>query len=257
MEIAGKGVVITGGASGLGLATARALTQAGARVGVIDRESPGGWDGAFAAADVSDAAAVEAAFAALRAETGPVYAVVNCAGGGGSGLCVGPGATLTPEIFARALMVNTLGSFNCCRAAAAGMIGNAPDAAAGERGVLINIASIVAHEGQVGTSGYAAAKGGILAMTLPLAREFAQFGIRVMTISPGIFETPMFQNAKGPMVTWLREQVQFPHRAGDAPEFAKMVAHIISNPFLNGEVIRLDGAFRVPAGDAAWFGRNA
>jgi NAD(P)-dependent dehydrogenase (short-subunit alcohol dehydrogenase family) len=253
MDISGRGVVVTGGNSGLGLETARACRALGANVGVIDLQGDGPWDGALVQADVSDAAAVEAAYQSLKTSLGSVYGVVNCAGGGGSGLCVGPGATLTPEGFRKALMVNAFGSFVSCRAAAELMRSNTPDTT-GERGVLVNISSIVAMEGQIGTAGYAAAKGAILGMTLPLARELARFGVRVMTIAPGIFDTPMFLNARGPMVDWLRQQVQFPARAGQASEFASMILQIFQNPMLNGEVIRLDGAFRVPPGEAGWWG---
>ena len=253
MDITGRGVIVTGGNSGLGLETARACRALGAHVGVVDLTAEGAWDGALVQADVSVAAEVEAAYDALRTRLGSVWGVVNCAGGGGSGLCVGPDATLTPDGYRRALMVNAFGSFVSCRTAAEIMRSNAPDATTGERGVLINVSSIVALEGQIGTAGYAAAKGAIISMNLPLARELARFGVRVMTVAPGIFDTPMFLRAKGPMVDWLRGQVQFPPRAGQASEFAAMILHIFQNPMLNGEVIRLDGAFRVPAGEAEWW----
>lgn len=252
MQVAGSGVVVTGGASGLGLATARLLREAGARVGVIDIQGAGDWDGDFHRADVSDEAQVQAAFDALAPRLGPLRAMVNPAGTGGSGLSAGPGATLEVARFRRSLEVNTLGSFIMCKTAAGLMLGNEPDTN-GERGVLINVSSIVAMEGQLGTSAYAAAKGGINAMTLPLAREYAPLGIRVMTIAPGIFETPMFRagGASNGMVPWLEEQVQFPARTGRPEEFAALVRHILENPMLNGEVIRLDGAFRVPPGTRA------
>jgi NAD(P)-dependent dehydrogenase (short-subunit alcohol dehydrogenase family) len=257
MKLAGKGVIVTGGASGLGLASAQHLRKAGARVGVIDIAGRGGWDGPFQQADVSDQAAVKQALAALRPELGELRGLVNPAGTSGSGLCIGPGATLTVERFRRALEVNTLGSFIMSASLAEEMLALDPDED-GERGVLINVSSIVALEGQMGTAGYAAAKGGINAMTLPLAREFAPFGIRVMTVCCGIFETPMFRRGggtKGGMVDWLEEQVQFPARPGRPPEFAAMVRHIFENPMLNGDVLRLDGAFRVPPGDRAmWTG---
>lgn len=250
MNLRGQGVIVTGGASGLGLASAQVLREAGARVGVIDIAGTGGWDGAFAQADVSSEKEVKAALAALRPHTGPLRGLVNPAGRSGSGLCVGEGATLDIETFRKALEVNTLGSFIMCTLVAEQMLEQAPDLN-GERGVLINVSSIVAMEGQLGTAGYAASKGGINAMTLPLAREFARFGIRVMTIAPGIFETPMFNRggkARGAMVDWLREQVQFPARPGDPREFGQMVRHIFENQMLNGEVLRLDGAYRVPPG---------
>jgi NAD(P)-dependent dehydrogenase (short-subunit alcohol dehydrogenase family) len=245
-------VVITGGASGLGLATARLLRERGARVAVIDVSGPGDWDGIFAQADVSDEARLRGAYDAVLTALGEVRGLVNCAGGGGSGLAVGPHATLTGAAVQRSLMVNALGTFLSCQLAATAMSANEPDAH-GERGVIVNVSSIVALEGQVGTLGYAAAKGAINSMTLPMAREFAPLGIRVMTIAPGIFDTRMFNQARGPMVEWLRDQVQFPARPGEPSEFAQMVRHIFENRMLNGEVLRLDGAFRVPPGDVAYW----
>jgi 3-hydroxyacyl-CoA dehydrogenase/3-hydroxy-2-methylbutyryl-CoA dehydrogenase len=260
MDVAGRGIVVTGGASGLGLASAQLLREAGAHVGVIDVAGRGGWDGAFQQADVSDEAGVRQALAALRAELGELRGLVNPAGASGSGLCIGPDKTAGVERFRRALEVNTLGSFIMCTQMAEAMLEMQPDEN-GERGVLILVSSIVSLEGQLGTAGYAAAKGGINAMTLPLAREFAPWGIRVMTIAPGIFETPMFRaggSARGGMVEWLEEQVQFPARPGHPREFAAMVRHIFANQMLNGFVLRLDGAYRVPAGShAMWTGRQA
>ncbi|HEY2751903.1 SDR family NAD(P)-dependent oxidoreductase [Phenylobacterium sp.] len=257
MKLSDAGVVVTGGASGLGLATAQLLREAGAKVGVIDVAGRGEWDGPFHQADVSDEAGVKAALAALKPDLGELRGLVNPAGVSGSGLCIGPGATLGVEQFRRALEVNTLGSFIMCTKVGEEMLKLAPDAD-GERGVLINVSSIVSLEGQLGTAGYAAAKGGINGMTLPLAREFAPFGIRVMTIAPGIFETPMFRrggSSRGGMVKWLEDQVQFPARPGHPAEFAAMVRHIFENPMLNGDVLRLDGAFRVPPGTRAmWTG---
>lgn len=257
MKIEGSGVVVTGGASGLGLAAAQAMRDAGATVGVLDIAGPGGWDGLFETADVSDERQVRAALASFKPKMGPLRGLVNPAGRSGSGLCVGEGATLDIETFRKALEVNTLGSFIMCKLVAEEMLTFKPDDE-GERGVLINVSSIVALEGQMGTAGYAASKGGINAMTLPLAREFARFGIRVMTIAPGIFETPMFNRggkARGNMVEWLRAQVQFPARPGDPREFGAMVRHIFENPMLNGDVLRLDGAYRVPPGNPSmWLG---
>ena len=248
MRIEGNGFIVTGGASGLGLATARALRTAGAEVGVIDRAGTGAWDGAFAQADVSNEDQVAGALASLRPALGAIRGMANAAGGGGAGLCVGPNATLTVRGFRRALEINTLGSFIMSTLVAGAMLESEPDET-GERGVLINVSSIVAIEGQMGTSGYAAAKGGISAMTLPLARELAPHGIRVMAIAPGIFDTPMFNRAGeagGAMNQGLRAAVQFPPRPGQPDEFAAMVRHIIENPMLNGSVLRLDGAYRVP-----------
>lgn len=252
MKIEGNGIIVAGGASGLGLATALHLRGLGAKVGVVDLKRSEEWDGPFAEANVADEVAVERAFDRLAPDIGTLRALLNTTGTGGSGLSAGPGRKVTAATFRHVLDVTTLGSFILTQAAADRMIAADPDGK-GERGVIINTSSIVAMEGQIGTAAYAAAKGGINAMTLPLAREFAPFGVRVMVIAPGIFETPMFTNARGPMVEWLREQVQFPDRPGDASEYAAMVEHIIQNPMLNGEVIRLDGAYRVPPGRRDWW----
>lgn len=251
MKIENTGFVVAGGGSGLGLASARFLRSKGARVGVLDLDI-GEWDGAFAAADVADEVLVGQALDALGNEMGPIRGALNTTGVGHSGLSAGPGRAVTAAGFRRALEVNTLGSFLLAQAVAERLVDTDADDH-GERGVIINTSSIVAMEGQIGTAAYAAAKGGTNAMTLPLAREFARYGIRVMTIAPGIFETPMFSNAKGPMVQWLRDQVQFPARPGDALEFAEMVAHIVCNRMLNGTVLRLDGAYRVPPGKHDWW----
>ncbi|RIV75572.1 SDR family NAD(P)-dependent oxidoreductase [Pelagerythrobacter aerophilus] len=251
MKIKGSGFVIAGGGSGLGLTTALSLREAGARVGVLDLKQ-GEWDGAFAHADVADETGVDRALDALASEIGQLRGLINTTGIGHSGLSAGPDRKVTAEGFRRVLDVNTLGSFILAQAAAERMIASEADKQ-GERGVIINTSSIVAFEGQIGTAAYAAAKGGINAMTLPLAREFGPYGIRVVTIAPGIFETPMFSQARGPMVDWLREQVIYPDRPGDAVEFAEMVAHIVCNRMLNGTVIRLDGAYRVPSGRHDWW----
>lgn len=251
MKIEGRGFIVAGGGSGLGLATARGLREAGAQVGVLDLKR-GEWDGPCATADVADQAEVEQAIDTLISEIGELRGLLNTTGMGHSGLSVGPGRKVTAAGFRRVLEVNTLGSFILAQAAAERMIGSRSDEH-GERGVIISTSSIVAFEGQIGTAAYAAAKGGINAMTLPLAREFGRYGIRVITIAPGIFETPMFSQARGPMVDWLREQVVYPGRPGEAVEFAEMVAHIVRNRMLNGTVIRLDGAYRVPQGRHDWW----
>ena len=251
MKVAGSGVVVAGGGSGLGLATAQRLRAEGAKVGVIDLQR-GGWDGAFAEADVADEELVERAFDELAPAIGIVRILLNTTGTGHSGLSAGPDRKVTAVGFRRVLEVNTLGSFVLAAAAAERMMASEADDQ-GERGVIINTSSIVAMEGQIGTAAYAAAKGGVNAMTLPLAREWAPHGIRVMTIAPGIFETPMFSNAKGPMVDWLREQVQFPERPGEAEEFAEAVLAIARNRMFNGSVVRLDGAYRVPPGRSDWW----
>lgn len=251
MKIKGNGVIVAGGGSGLGNVAAGMLRDAGAHVGVIDL-SPGAWSGAFAKADVADEHEVGRAFDLLLPATGAVRVLLNTTGAGHSGLSVGPHRKVTAAGFRRVLDVNTLGSFILAQAAAERMSVAEADEQ-GERGVIVNTSSIVAMEGQIGTAAYAAAKGGINAMTLPLAREFARYGIRVVTIAPGIFETPMFTNAKGPMVNWLREQVQFPGRPGDASEFADCVRAVVENRMFNGSVIRLDGAYRVPPGRSDWW----
>ncbi len=242
---------MAGGGSGLGLATAQFLQERGAKVGVLDLRR-GAWTGPFAMADVADEAQVSAAFDTLGQELGVIRSLLNTTGVGHSGLSAGPGRKVTAAGFRRVLEVNTLGSFILAQALVERLVDAEPDAQ-GERGVIVNTSSIVAMEGQIGTAAYAAAKGGVNAMTLPLAREFARFGIRVATIAPGIFETPMFSNARGPMVDWLRDQVQFPSRPGDAIEFAEMVAHIAQNRMVNGTVVRLDGAYRVPPGRHDWW----
>jgi 3-hydroxyacyl-CoA dehydrogenase/3-hydroxy-2-methylbutyryl-CoA dehydrogenase len=259
VKIEGSGIIIAGGGSGLGHIAATSLRDAGAKVGVLDMK-PGAWDGAFAEGDVSDVEEVERAFDALAPAIGTLRVMLNTTGrqpavGGGTshvGITAGPGRTVTADAFRRALDVNTLGSFILTQAAAERMISSDADAA-GERGVIIHTSSIVALEGQLGTAAYAASKGGINAMMLPLAREFAEYGVRVMAIAPGIFETPMFTNAKGPMVDWLREQVQFPERPGSPDEFAHAVKAVIENPMFNGTVLRVDGAMRVAPGRREWW----
>lgn len=252
MKLAGQAAIVAGGASGLGAAAARHLEGLGMNVGVIDLDPVEGLS--FARADISDFGQVNAAVIALSERHGAPRLVLNTTGTGGSGLCTGPDAMVDSEVFRRVLLVNTLGSFNLVKAAGEVMAQAEPDEDGG-RGVIVNTSSIVAMEGQIGTAPYAAAKGGVNAMTLPLAREFARHGIRIVTIAPGIFETPMFSNARGPMVDWLREQVVYPDRPGKAVEFAEMVAHIGCNAMLNGTVIRLDGAFRVPPGRYDWWER--
>jgi len=247
----GKSAIVAGGASGLGAATARYLLSRGMRVGILDL-AEGDGDFACEKADISREDEVYSAVSRLAERIGAPSLLLNTAGVGGSGLCAGPGARVDAATFLRVLEVHTLGSFNLVRAVADQMIAREPDGH-GQRGVIVNTSSIVAMEGQIGTAAYAAAKGGINAMTLPLAREFARFGIRVVTIAPGIFETPMFSQAKGPMVEWLREQVIFPDRPGEAIEFAQMVETIALNRMLNGTVIRLDGAYRVPPGSHEWW----
>ena len=234
LDIRGSSALVTGGASGLGAATAARLAEAGARVVALDLASSGG-EGivaslpdnvSFAPADVTDAQAVERAVAAA-AELGELRVLVNCAGIGGAAKVVGrDGAPMPLEHFARIVNVNLIGMFNVIRLATARMVGNPPDAG-GERGVVVNTASIAAFDGQIGQTAYSASKGGIVGMTLPLARDLAASGVRVVTIAPGTFDTPLLASA--------------PQNVRDA-----LVMHIVENPMLNGEVIRLDGAMRMP-----------
>ncbi len=253
MEIRGSTAVVTGGGSGLGEATARELALRGARVLILDLERSKGAEVAkslgpaalFAAADVTDEARVAAALDRAQAELGPLSAVVSCAGIGTPGRVVDKsGQPLDLSQFRRVIEVNLIGTFNVIRLAAARMLGNAPNAA-GERGVFVNTASIAAFEGQIGQAAYAASKGGVVGMTLSLARDLAGAGIRVVTIAPGLFGTPMLMGLPAPAREALAASIPFPRRLGDPAEYAALACHILENPMLNGEVIRLDGALRM------------
>jgi len=244
---------VTGGGSGLGGATAAALAGAGARVVIVDLPQSRGAEHAaslpngarFAPADVTDEAAVERAVA-MADEDGGLRVLVNCAGLGPAAKVVGrDGAPMPMEHFTRIVSVNLLGTFNCIRLAAARMVRAAPDDD-GERGVIVNTASIAAFDGQIGQSAYSASKGGIVGMTLPLARDLARDGVRVVTIAPGTFDTPLLAGAPQNVRDALGAAVPFPSRLGRPPEFAALVLHIVANAMLNGEVIRLDGAMRMP-----------
>ncbi|CAN5702899.1 3-hydroxyacyl-CoA dehydrogenase [soil metagenome] len=252
MEIAGKVALVTGGASGLGLATVRRLHEAGARVVVVDLPSADGARvvaelgerAAFAAADVTDEQQVQAAVD-VATGLGSLAVVVNCAGIGNAIRVVAKDGTPFPLAdFARVVNVNLIGTFNVIRLAAAAMIATTePDGE--ERGVIVNTASVAAFDGQVGQTAYSASKGGVVGMTLPIARDLAQHLIRVVTIAPGLFLTPMFQTLPQAAIDSLGAQVPHPSRLGNAEEYASLVHHITSNPMLNGEVIRLDGAIRM------------
>ncbi len=250
MRIEGQAAIVTGGASGLGLATAELLAAAGARVALLDldaarvAEAAGRLGGKGIACDVADAASAEQAVAAARDSHGPARILVNCAGIAPPARIVGRSGPMPLADFARVIQVNLIGSFNLLRLAAADMAALEPDAG-GERGVIVNTASVAAFEGQIGQAAYAASKGGIAALTLPAARELARFGIRVMTIAPGIFETPMLRGLPEPVQQALGASVPFPKRLGRPDEYAALVRHILDNPMLNGEVIRLDGAIRM------------
>src|SRR3954471_22855205 len=251
MQIKNLAAVVTGGGSGLGAATAAHLATLGAKVAVADINRDAAESHAKAiggigiACDVADAASAEAAFAAARAAHGPVRILVNCAGIGTAGRIVGRDGPLNLAAFERVVRVNLIGSFNMLRLAAAEMSGQEP-LEEGERGVIVNTASIAAYEGQVGQAAYAASKGGVVSMTLPAARELSRAGVRVVTIAPGLFQTPMVDGLPPDIQASLGAGIPYPSRLGRPAEFAELVAHILHNRFLNGEVIRLDGAFRMP-----------
>lgn len=251
MQINGLAALVTGGASGLGAATAQRLAALGAKVAVVDINQAAAEamaariGGVGIACDVSDATSGEAAFAAARAAHGPVRILVNCAGVGTAGRIVGREGPLALAAFERVIRINLIGSFNMLRLAAAEM-SDATVLAEGERGVIINTASIAAYEGQIGQPAYAASKGGVVGMTLPAARELARSGVRVMTIAPGLMHTPMVEGLPPEVQASLGAGIPFPARLGRPEEYAALVEHIVTNPFLNGEVIRLDGALRMP-----------
>ncbi|MFQ5786149.1 MAG: SDR family NAD(P)-dependent oxidoreductase [Alphaproteobacteria bacterium] len=250
MDASGQAALVTGGASGLGKATAKALIEAGARVALLDIDeaktaAAAAEIGAFAApCDVTDAASGESAVAAARAAHGPARILVNCAGVGPAKRIVGRDGPLALDWFARVVAVNLIGTFNILRLAAADMTGLDP-LAGDERGVIINTASVAATEGQIGQAAYSASKGGVAAMTLPAARELARFGVRVNAISPGLFATPMMFALPAEVQESLGASVPFPNRLGRAEEYAALALHIVANPMINGEVIRLDGALRM------------
>jgi NAD(P)-dependent dehydrogenase (short-subunit alcohol dehydrogenase family) len=250
MQVQGQAAIVTGGGSGLGEATARALAAAGAKVAILDfnlaaAEVVAAEIGGLAVkCDVSSAESAEAAVATAAAAHGPARILVSCAGIAPGGRVVGKAGPMALDDFRRGIEVNLIGTFNLIRLVAAGA--SALEANAdGERGVLINTASIAAYDGQIGQASYAASKGGVVGMTLPIARELAQFGIRVVTIAPGIFETAMLKGLPQPVQDSLGASVPFPSRLGRPAEYAKLALAIVDNPMLNGEVIRLDGALRM------------
>ena len=251
MQIDGHGALVTGGGSGMGAATARYLAARGAKVTVLDLDAAAAEavareiGGLAQVCDVSDAHAVESAVAAARDRHGPARLLVNCAGIAPAGRVVGREGPLPLDAFSRVIDVNLIGSFNTMRVAAADMTALEPVNETGERGVIVHTASVAAFEGQIGQAAYSASKGGIVAMTLPAARELARYGVRVMTVAPGLMSTPMLQGLPEEVQRSLAAQVPFPTRLGDAGEFASLVGHIIENQMLNGEVIRLDGAIRM------------
>lgn len=243
MDIAGRSFLVTGGGSGLGLATARMLAGAGAGVVAADLRGEPEAGIRFVETEVADEASVGAAVGAAL-EWGPLSGVVNCAGVAIAEKAVGRDGPHSLESFTRVIGVNLVGTFNVIRLAAAAMVGNEPDGEGG-RGVIVNTASVAAFDGQIGQAAYAASKGGVASMTLPLAREFARPGIRVVTIAPGLFDTPMLAGLPEEARESLGAQVPFPSRLGRPEEYAALVRHIVENDLINGEVIRLDGAIRM------------
>ena len=254
MQIASHTFLITGGASGLGAACARMLAGGGANVVVADVNDAAaatlcdelGSNVRFLDVDVADAEEVQAGIALATGQFGRLDGVVNCAGIIGASRIVGKAGPHDLALFERVVRVNLIGTFNVLRLAAAAMTTN-PPGTDGERGVIINTASVAAFEGQIGQAAYSASKGGVAALTLPTARELARFGIRVMAIAPGVFETPMMAGMTEEVRSSLVEQCVFPPRLGRGEEFAQLVQQIIENPMLNGSMIRLDGAMRMGA----------
>ena len=252
MKIQDARAVVTGGASGLGLAVARHVAAAGGRVVMLDvQEGPGraaaaalGARAAVVRCDVTSEAEVNAAIESAHAQLGGLNLLVNCAGVVGAGRVLGKNGPMAGEFFARVIHINLIGTFLCDKAAAALMQGNAPGAD-GERGLLIHTSSVAAYEGQIGQAAYSATKAAVAGMTLPIARELARFGIRCVSIAPGIFHTPMMDGMPQEVQDSLAAQVPFPARLGKPEEFAQLVANVFEIPMLNGTTIRLDGAIRM------------
>lgn len=250
MDVSGAVAVVTGGASGLGLATTRALLGRGAKVVILDLPSSAGGtiaqelgdDARFAPADVRDEPSVAAALD-VAGELGALRVCVNCAGTGNAIRTVGKQGAYPLDAFQRIIDINLVGTFNVLRLAAQRMLEH--DAVDGERGVIVNTASVAAFDGQIGQAAYSASKGGIVGMTLPIARDLATMMIRVVTIAPGLFDTPLLQGVPEDVKAALGRQVPHPARLGNPAEYGALAAHIIANPMLNGEVIRLDGAIRM------------
>lgn len=244
MEIKGAAAVVTGGSSGLGAATARALAAKGARVAIFDLSEAGAAlaneiGGVFERCDVADATIVTEALAVSRSAHGAPRILVNCAGIGRAGRVVGRDGPMALEAFETIIRVNLIGTFNVMRLAAAEM------SEAGAGGVIISTSSVAAFEGQIGQAAYAASKGGIAALTLPVARELARFGIRVLTIAPGLFKTPLLAGLPQEAQDALGAAIPYPPRLGDPAEFAQLVIAMVENDYLNGEIVRLDGALRM------------
>src|ERR1700733_2089258 len=251
MKLTGVAAIVTGGGSGLGRATAEALAAKGAKVTVFDlnpaaaEEAAKAIGGLAVAGDVADEASAAAAIAKAAVAHGVAQVLVNCAGIGVAKRVIGREGPQPLADFEKVIRVNLIGTFNMIRLATAEMSKLEPPGSAGARGVVIPPASVAAYDGQIGQSAYSASKGGIVAMTLPIARELAQFGIRVLTIAPGLFLTPLLANLPQEAQDSLAAAIPFPRRLGQADEFASLALHMIDNPYLNGEVVRLDAALRM------------
>ena len=249
MKLSGSVAIVTGAASGLGRATAAALAAGGAQVALLDldaqsvQQAAAELGGRGFALDVTDAGAAEILLSEIEA-LGPVRVLVNCAGVAPAAKILGRDGPMPLDLFERTIRVNLIGTFNLMRLGAAAMARLVPDQE-GERGVIVNTASIAAYEGQVGQSAYAASKGGVAALTLPAARELAGLGIRVVAIAPGLFATPMLLGMPEKVQESLASTVPFPARLGRPEEYAALVLHVLANPMLNGSVLRLDGALRM------------
>ena len=253
MEAKGKVAVVTGGASGLGKATAVTLAESGAQVAILDLNQEvaeatareiGGSATAFEV-NVADSESTETAVRSVMEKFGAIHINVNCAGIGAAARTVGRAGALPLEHFQFVVQVNLVGTFNTLRLCAQAMQANEPSEPDGERGVIVNTASVATFDGQIGQAAYSASKGGVVGMTLPIARDLARSGIRVCTIAPGVFETPMMTGAPDKVREPLIASVQFPNRLGDASEFACLVEEIVRNRYLNGETIRIDGGIRM------------
>ena len=254
MDIQQKSILVTGGASGLGAACVRRMVDAGAHVVIADLNDDQGRALAeelgtttkFIKTNVTDEANVQAAVTTAVEQFGALHGVIHCAGIGSAEKVLGKNGPSSLESFARVINVNLIGTFNVIRLATAAMIANQPEAS-GERGVIITTASVAAFDGQIGQAAYSASKGGVVGMTLPIARELARYGIRVMTIAPGIFDTPLLAGLPEAARISLGQQVPFPPRLGRPEEYAALAKHIFENEMLNGEIIRLDGGIRMSA----------